>query len=111
MTVDSPVSLAGTAETPRLVLAGVVGIASASRLREIAVGIAEAGRTTTLDACGLRHLHAAAAQILIALRTALRSRGAELAVETGPSAAGALRYAGLLPATPAGRGPGNGAGK
>ncbi len=91
-----PVRVEASGESAVLHLEGVVGVAQARRLHQLAVRLAGPGRTVTVCCDHLQYLDCAAAQVLLALHASLKSHGAAVVLRNLPdSAQQTLRHAGL----------------
>jgi anti-anti-sigma factor len=77
-------------------LEGVVGVAQARRLHQLAARLGAAGRPVSVRCEHLHHLDCAAVQVLLALHETLRTNGAGLRMQHLPdSVQRTLRVAGL----------------
>ena len=80
-------------------LEGVVGVTQAKRLQELAMQLANSGRSVSVRCEHLQHIDCAGLQVLLALHEALKGRGASLRVLNMPdSVQQTLRTAGLASA-------------
>ena len=91
-----PVRVEAKGQDVVLHLEGVVGVAQARRLHEVAVKLADSGRAVSVRCEHLQYLDCAAVQVLLVLHETLKSKGAGLAMQNLPDSAQlTLRHAGL----------------
>lgn len=91
-----PIRIETGAGGATLHLEGVVGVAQARRLHQLAVRLAGSGKDVTVRCEHLQHLDCAAAQVLLALQAAAQERGTGVTLRNLPdSVQQTLRHAGL----------------
>jgi anti-anti-sigma factor len=91
-----PIRVEAKGDNAVLHLEGIVGVAQAKRLQQLALKLSGSGRKVSVRCEHLQHLDCAAVQVLLALHETLKANGAGMAVQNMPdSVQQTLRSAGL----------------